>query len=131
MRLQSLTAPVAGVVQDLAVHTLGGVVTPAQQLLRIVPADGGVEVAAVIANQDVGFVEIGQEAEIKIDTFPFTRYGLIHGRVGTQEPMVRRLFPGGGQIRTAGPGKKDQPFPPSVRSSHYAGPKGSRSRHLI
>jgi hemolysin D len=79
--LQSLPAPVAGVVQDLAVHTLGGVVTPAQQLLRIVPADGGIEVTAVIANQDVGFVELGQEAEIKIDTFPFTRYGLIHGRV--------------------------------------------------
>ena len=79
--LETLIAPVAGVVQDLAVHTLGGVVTPAQQLLRIVPADGEVEVAAVVANQDVGFVEIGQEAEIKIDTFPFTRYGLIHGRV--------------------------------------------------
>jgi hemolysin D len=79
--LLSLTAPVAGVAQDLAVHTLGGVVTPAQQLLRIVPADGEVEVDAVVANQDVGFVEIGQAAEIKIDTFPFTRYGLIHGRV--------------------------------------------------
>jgi HlyD family type I secretion membrane fusion protein len=79
--LSTLTAPVAGVVQDLAVHTLGGVVTPAQQLLRIVPADGEVEVDAVVANQDVGFAEIGQDAEIKIDTFPFTRYGLIHGRV--------------------------------------------------
>jgi hemolysin D len=79
--LLTLTAPVAGVVQDLGVHTLGGVVTPAQQLLRIVPADGEVEVDAVVANQDVGFVEVGQEAEIKIDTFPFTRYGLIHGRV--------------------------------------------------
>jgi hemolysin D len=80
-RLQTLTAPVAGTVQDLSVHTLGGIVTPAQQLLRIVPADGGIEVEAVIANQDVGFVELGQEAEIKIDTFPFTRYGLIHGHV--------------------------------------------------
>jgi hemolysin D len=79
--LLTLTAPVAGVVQDLAVHTLGGVVTPAQQLLRIVPADGEIEVDAVVANQDVGFVAVGQEAEIKIDTFPFTRYGLIHGRV--------------------------------------------------
>jgi hemolysin D len=79
--LSTLTAPVAGVVQDLAVHTFGGVVTPAQQLLRIVPAGGEVEVDAMVANQDVGFVEVGQEAEIKIDTFPFTRYGLIHGRV--------------------------------------------------
>jgi hemolysin D len=79
--LETLTAPVAGVVQDLAVHTLGGVVTPAQQLLRIVPGGGDIEVDAIVANQDVGFVEAGQEAEIKIDTFPFTRYGLIHGKV--------------------------------------------------
>jgi hemolysin D len=79
--LSTLTAPVAGVVQDLAVHTFGGVVTPAQQLLRIVPTGGEVEVDAMVANQDDGFVEVGQEAEIKIDTFPFTRYGLIHGRV--------------------------------------------------
>jgi HlyD family type I secretion membrane fusion protein len=79
--LQTLTAPVAGVVQDLAVHTLGGVVTPAQQLLRIVPEDGGIEVEAVVANSDVGFVEVGQEAEVKVDTFPFTRYGLLRGQV--------------------------------------------------
>jgi hemolysin D len=81
-KLQTLTAPVAGTVQDLTVHTLGGIVTPAQQLLRIVPSDGGIEVEAVIANQDVGFVEIGQQAEIKIETFPFTRYGLMSGHVG-------------------------------------------------
>jgi hemolysin D len=80
-RLQTLTAPVAGTAQDLTVHTLGGIVTPAQQLLRVVPSDGGIEVEAVIANQDVGFVELGQKAEIKIDAFPFTRFGLIHGRV--------------------------------------------------
>ena len=79
--LERLTAPVAGDVQDLAVHTLGGVVTPAQQILRIVPYDGGIEAEVVVANRDVGFVQIGQEAEIKIDTFPFTRYGLIHGHV--------------------------------------------------
>jgi hemolysin D len=79
--LQTLTAPVAGVVQDVTVHTLGGVVTPAQQLLRIVPADGGIEVEAVLANQDIGFAAIGQEAEIKVETFPYTRYGLIHGRI--------------------------------------------------
>ena len=78
---QTLTAPVAGTVQDLAVHTLGGIVTPAQQLLRIVPSDSDIEVEAVVANGDVGFVELGQRAEIKIDTFPFTRFGLISGHV--------------------------------------------------
>lgn len=79
--LETVTAPVAGVVQDVAVHTLGGVVTPAQQLLRIVPDNAQIEVEAVISNADVGFVEVGQPAEIKVDTFPFTRYGLLHGHV--------------------------------------------------
>ncbi|WGR75227.1 HlyD family type I secretion periplasmic adaptor subunit [Bradyrhizobium sp. ISRA432] len=79
--LQSLTAPIGGVVQQLAVHTVGGVVTPAQQLMLIVPTDSNLEVEAMISNQDIGFVEAGQEAAIKIDTFNFTRYGLLHGTI--------------------------------------------------
>jgi hemolysin D len=80
-RLQTLTAPVDGTVQQLAVHTVGGVVTPAQQLLAIVPADSRLEIEAMVSNRDIGFVRPGQEAEIKIDTFNFTRYGLLHGQV--------------------------------------------------
>ena len=80
-KLQLLTAPVDGVVQQLAVHTVGGVVTPAQQLAVIVPADAALEVEAMVSNRDIGFVHPGQEAQIKIDTFNFTRYGLLHGRV--------------------------------------------------
>ena len=79
--LQSLAAPVDGVVQQLAVHTVGGVVTPAQSLLVVVPADSGLEIEAMLNNRDIGFVHVGQEAAIKIDTFDFTRYGLLHGRV--------------------------------------------------
>jgi hemolysin D len=82
-RLQLLTAPVDGVVQQLQVHTIGGVVTPAQQLMVIVPADSRLEIEAMVQNKDIGFVHEGQEAEIKIDTFNFTRYGLLHGRVLT------------------------------------------------
>ena len=80
-KLQLLTAPVAGVVQQLAVHTIGGVVTPAQTLAVIVPGDSGLEVEAMVTNRDIGFVHTGQEVEIKVDTFDFTRYGLLHGRV--------------------------------------------------
>ena len=79
--LQILTASAAGVVQQLAVHTIGGVVSPAQTLLVIVPSDSGIEIEAMVANRDVGFVHAGQDAEIKVDTFNFTRYGLIHGKV--------------------------------------------------
>ncbi len=82
-RLQFLTAPVDGVVQQLAVHTIGGVVTPAQSLAVIVPAESHLEIEAMVSNRDVGFVSAGQSAEIKIDTFAFTRYGLLHGKVLT------------------------------------------------
>jgi hemolysin D len=79
--LQSLTSPVDGVVQQLAIHTVGGVVTPAQSLLVIVPDDSGLEIEAMVKNRDIGFIHVGQEAAIKIDTFDFTRYGLLHGKV--------------------------------------------------
>ena len=80
-RLQLLTAPVDGMVQQLGIHTVGGVVTPAQSLLVIVPSDSRLEIEATVSNRDIGFVHAGQEAEIKIDTFNFTRYGLQHGQV--------------------------------------------------
>ena len=76
-----LRSPVDGTVQQLIVHTIGGVVTPAQQLMTIVPEDNGLVVEAMVSNQDIGFVHPGQDAEIKIDTFNFTRYGLLHGQV--------------------------------------------------
>jgi len=69
------------VVQQLAVHNIGAVVTPAQDLMVIVPQNGALEVEALLENKDIGFVEVGQSAEIKIDTFPFTRYGTIAGQV--------------------------------------------------
>jgi hemolysin D len=80
-KLQLLTAPVDGVVQQLAVHTKGGVVTPAQALLVVVPVDSHLEIEAMVSNRDIGFVHVGQRAEIKVDTFSFTRYGLLHGEV--------------------------------------------------
>jgi hemolysin D len=80
-KLQLLTAPVDGVVQQLAVHTVGGVVTPAQQLAVVVPSNVVLEAEAMISNRDIGFVHPGQDAEIKVDTFNFTRYGLLHGQV--------------------------------------------------
>jgi hemolysin D len=81
--LQRLIAPINGVVQQLAVHTVGGVVTPAQQLLMVVSQDHPVEVEAQVENKDVGFVKEGQPVEIKIETFQFTLYGTIPGSVLT------------------------------------------------
>jgi len=77
----TLTAPVDGTVQQLAMHTVGGVVTPAQALMVIVPQDHPLEIEAFIENKDIGFVNAGQEAEVKIETFPFTKYGTLPARV--------------------------------------------------
>jgi HlyD family secretion protein len=88
---QVLRAPVDGTVQQLAVHTIGGVVTPAQQLMMIVPLDSRLEVEAMVSNRDVGFVHPGEPAEVKVDTFNFTRYGLLHGQVVSvsQDSIIR------------------------------------------
>jgi len=75
-----LIAPVSGTVQQLAVHTVGGVVTTAQNLLEIVPNDS-LDVEARIENKDIGFVGPGQPAVIKIDAFPYTRFGYLRGSV--------------------------------------------------
>lgn len=80
-RLTTLTAPVDGTVQQLAVHTTGGVVTPAQVLLVVVPDQAKVTADVVLENKDVGFVDQGQTAEIKLETFPYTRYGTITATV--------------------------------------------------
>ena len=80
-RLTQLTAPVAGTVQQVAVHTEGGVVTEAQVLMVIVPKDAQVTAEVVIDNKDIGFVNAGQVAAIKLETFPFTRYGTVDAKV--------------------------------------------------
>ncbi len=80
-RLTRLTAPVDGTVQQVAVHTEGGVVTPAQVLMVIVPTDAQVTAEVVIDNKDIGFVSAGQAAEVKLETFPFTRYGTVQATV--------------------------------------------------
>jgi len=76
-----LRAPITGTVQQLGVSSLGQVVASGQSLMTIVPLGGSIEVQVMIENQDIGFVEVGQPAVIKVDAFPFTRYGTINGVV--------------------------------------------------
>lgn len=78
--LLSLTAPVDGTVQQLAVHTVGGVVTTAQSLMEVVPGDT-LQVKATIENRDVGFIREGQPVVVKVAAFPYTRYGYLTGKV--------------------------------------------------
>jgi hemolysin D len=118
--LQLLTAPVDGTVQQLAVHTVGGVVTPAEPLLVIVPADSRLEVEAMVSNRDIGFVQAGQDAAIKVDTFNFTKYGLLHGSVTgvSQDAIARQKPPNqpGDQVR----GAEDASSEPAGQELVYA-----------
>lgn len=81
--LMQLRAPVDGTVQQLAIHTLGGVVTPAQALMAVVPNQESLEVEATVLNKDIGFVRPGQRVTVKVESFPYTRYGYLEGMVET------------------------------------------------
>lgn len=76
-----LRAPAAGVVQQLAVNTIGGVVTAAQPLMVIVPIDGGLEIEAKVLNKDIGFIVSDQIVSVKVTAYPFTRYGDLTGTI--------------------------------------------------
>lgn len=82
-QLTILRAPVTGTVQQRAIHTSGGVVTPAQVLMVVVPDAAQVTAEVTLENKDVGFVHLEQEAAIKLETFPFTRYGTVPAKVTT------------------------------------------------
>ena len=78
---QQIRSPVRGYVAQLFVHTIGGVVTPAEKLAHVVPADSSLVIKALIQNKDIGFITAGMDASIKVDAFNFQKYGIIEGRV--------------------------------------------------
>lgn len=80
-QLMTLQSPVNGTIQELATYTIGGVVQAAQKIMVVVPDDEKMEVEALVLNKDIGFVEQGQDAVIKIESFPYTRYGYLTGKV--------------------------------------------------
>jgi hemolysin D len=102
-QLMQLASPVDGTVQQLSVHTIGGVVSEAQPLMVIVPAESAVEVDVAIENKDVGFIRPGQVAQLKLETFPFTRYGTVPGTVRfvSQDAVMDEKRPSVFQARLA------------------------------
>lgn len=79
--LLELRSPQAGIVKDLATHTRGTVVAPGTVLMTIVPHEDPLQVEALINNEDVGFVHLGQQAMIKLAAYPFQKYDMIGGTV--------------------------------------------------
>ena len=85
-QLKWLRAPVGGVVQKVDVTTIGQVVTPAQSLVTIVPDGTPLIVEATVTNEDIGYVKVGQPVEVKVDTFPFQKYGALKGTLTWVSP---------------------------------------------
>jgi hemolysin D len=79
--LQTLRAPVSGIVQQLAVHSLGGVIQSGAPIMVVVPDDAVLEIEAMVQNRDIGFVHPDQPVNIKVEAMDFTRYGMLHGKV--------------------------------------------------
>ena len=78
-----LRAPVSGVVQGMTITSIGQVVMPGEEVMRVVPDGGGFEIESYMPNKDIGFVSVGQEAVVKIESYPFTRFGVLKAKVAS------------------------------------------------
>lgn len=83
---QELKSPIDGYVGQLFVHTVGGVVTPAEKIMSVVPDKANLQVKATVLNKDIGFVETDMPVSIKLDTYNFQKYGLLDGVVTVVSP---------------------------------------------
>lgn len=83
---QILKSPIDGYVNTIFVHTIGGVVSPAEKIMTIVPKDASLLIKAKVMNQDVGFIETGMPVSIKVDTYNFQKYGILNGVVTVVSP---------------------------------------------
>jgi len=77
----ALAAPIDGVVLGLSVTTIGQVLSSGEDVAKIVPEGASLKIEAYLANKDIGFVKKDQGAVVKVDAFPFTRYGALTATV--------------------------------------------------
>ena len=129
-----LYAPIDGVVQQTAVTTVGQVVTTGQQLAVITPNGGRLQVEALVSNLDIGFVKLGQPAVVKVDAFPFTRFGVLHGKVvkiapsAVAEEDAKRAL--ANATAAASPAQEPQAAPGSAGEFRLSGyDRARRNRH--
>jgi hemolysin D len=103
--LKWLKAPVSGWVQKVNVATVGGVASPSQSLVTIVPEGTPLIVEATLSNDDIGFVKVGQDVRLKVDTFPFQQYGSLKGTLTWISPDAEERATAGGKLQTATEGE--------------------------
>lgn len=78
---QKIVAPVNGYINSIAVNNIGETVTTAQQVVTIVPADTPVEMVCYVKNMDIADIKVGMDAEIKLEAYPYNKYGTVKGTV--------------------------------------------------
>jgi adhesin transport system membrane fusion protein len=76
---RTIRSPVNGIVKNMRYHTLGGVIGPGDPIMEIVPADENLVVEARLSPQDVGLVEVGQPARVKVSAYDYTKFGVLNG----------------------------------------------------
>ncbi len=79
--LLELKAPHEGTIKDVATHTIGTVVSPGTVLMTVVPVSGKMRAEVFVSNHDIGFISLGQQVKVKLDTYEFQRYGMLEGTV--------------------------------------------------
>lgn len=96
---RELKAPVEGIVQQLSINTIGGVVTAAQPLMVVVPIEGGLEIDAKVLNKDIGLILKDQDVSVKVTAYPYTRYGDLKGTIewiaqdAVVDPQMGPIYP--------------------------------------
>lgn len=81
LELQQLHSPVDGTIHGISSLTIGGVVSPSQPFISVVPENTPLIVEATISNQDIGFIKMNQMVFLKVDTFPFQKFGYLYGEI--------------------------------------------------
>lgn len=82
----TFSSPVRGIVKDIAVTTVGGVLPPGGKLMEIVPLDEKLLVEARISPRDVAFIHPGQDATVKVTAYDYAVFGGLPGKVTTISP---------------------------------------------
>jgi adhesin transport system membrane fusion protein len=76
-----LSAPMAGIVKNVRITTLGGVIRPSEEVMQIVPLEDNLIIEAKVPPRDVAFLKLGLTTSIKIDAYDYTVYGSLKGKL--------------------------------------------------
>jgi HlyD family secretion protein len=135
--LMELKAPQAGTVKDIATTTEGAVVQPGSVILTLLPLGEPLFADVAIKNEDIGFIQVGQTAQVKLAAYPFQKYGLLTGKVVHVSADATELSGQGGSNGSgsgngnAGSGSPSSAANPASQVATYKARIALGEQHLI